>query len=90
MIIHREKLKDLTVQIAKQKYGSNIFERRMLMLEFEKRVKELEYWTPEDDEDSGSVGEKSKGLATIDWAISILKKEGRLLNPKRNRWQVNE
>ena len=58
------------------------------MLEVEKRVKELGYWTPEDDEDSGSVGEKSKGLAIIDWVISVLKKEGRMLNPKRNRWLV--
>lgn len=54
----------------------------------EKCVKELGYWTHEDDEDSGSVGRKSKGLANIDWAVSALKREGRLLNPYYDQWQV--
>ncbi|MBT3257450.1 MAG: hypothetical protein HN366_13485 [Deltaproteobacteria bacterium] len=88
MNISRDTLKDLSVQVAKQKFGSNNFERRPLMLAVEKRVKELGHWTPEDDGDSGSVGLKSKGLANIDWAMSALRKDGGLLNPKRNQWRV--
>jgi hypothetical protein len=88
MNISRDELKDLTVRVAKQKFGSNNFRRRPLMDAVEKRVKDLGYWTPEDDEESGSAGLKSKGLANIDWAVSTLKQEGKLLNPSRDQWRV--
>jgi hypothetical protein len=88
MNITREELKELTVQVAKQRFGTIIFKRRQLMHEVEKRVKELGHWTPEDDEESGSSGQKSKGLANIDWAVSHLKQEGRLLNQNRDQWRV--
>jgi hypothetical protein len=54
----------------------------------EKRCKELGYREPEDGQDSGSVGLKSKGLANMDWAVSTLKQEGRLLNPGCDLWEV--
>jgi hypothetical protein len=88
MKISRDELKELTVKVAKQKFGTNIFKRRPLMHAVEKHVKELGRWTPEDDDESGSVGRKSKGLANIDWAMSTLKQERRLLNPYHDQWRV--
>ena len=88
MNINRNELKDLIIQVAKQSFGTNIFKRRELMDSVEKHVKELGYWNPEDDEESSSAGLKSKGLANIDWAISDLKKEGRLLHISRDQWRV--
>jgi hypothetical protein len=88
MNISRDELKELTMQVAEQKFGTNIFKRRPLMQGVEKCVKDLGHWAPEDDEESGSVGRKSKGLANIDWAVSTLKQEGRLFNPYHDQWRV--
>ena len=54
----------------------------------EKYLREQGHWTPEDDEESGSVGRKSKGLASIDWGLFDLKQEGRLINKHRNHWSL--
>lgn len=86
MNISRNELKEFTIQVARREFGTNIFKRRQLMQEVEKFVKNLGYWSPEDDKESRSVGRKSKGLANIDWTISSLKQEGRLLNIRRDQW----
>ena len=88
MNIKRNELKELNIQVAKQSFGTKIFKRRELMDEVEKSVKELGYWNPEDDEESESAGLKSKGLANIDYSISDMKREGRLLHLSRDRWRV--
>jgi hypothetical protein len=88
MHISRENLKELAVQVARKEFGYDIFKRRKLMQAVEKRCKGLGYWESGDDQGSGSAGLKSKGLANIDWAVSTLKQEGRLLNPGRDLWQV--
>ena len=88
MNISRDELKEIMLQVAHQEFGSSIFNRRPLMDAVEKRVKELGHWLPEDNENSGSADPKSKGLANIDWAMSTLKKEGRLLNPNHDQWRV--
>ncbi len=88
MNITRDELKNLTIQVARNNFGSKNFKRRKLMLSVEKCIRSRGYWTPEDDVESGSAGRKSKGLANIDWAVSTLKQEGRLLNPTRDQWRV--
>jgi len=89
MLIETEQLKDITVQVAREQFGEQTFARRVLMEAVERRLRETGVWEPEDDEDSGSVGIKSKGLARIDWSVSRLKMEGRLLNVDRDRWKVS-
>jgi len=53
-----------------------------------KCVKDRGYWTHDDDDISGSTGRKSKGLANIDYAISDLKREKKLLRIDYNQWRV--
>jgi len=88
MLIDTEQLRDITVQVAREQFSEQIFARRMLMDAVERRLREMGVWELEDDEDSGSVGIKSKGLARIDWSISKSKMEGRLLNVDRDKWKV--
>ena len=88
MLIDTVKLRDVTAQIAKEIFGEEIFARRALMGAVERRLRDMGVWQTEDEEDSGSVGTKSKGLARIDWAISRLKMDGRLLNVGRDKWKV--
>ena len=88
MLIDTEQLRDITVQVAREQFGEQIFARRMLMEAVERRLREIGVWELADDEDSGSVGIKSKGLARIDWSISKSKMEGRLLNVDRDKWKV--
>jgi len=89
MLIDTEQLRDVTVQVAREQFGEQIFARRVFMEAVERRLREMGVWEPEDDEDSGSVGIKSKGLARIDWSMSRLKMDGRLLNVDRDRWKVS-
>jgi hypothetical protein len=81
-------LEDITIEIARKISGDEVFQRRVLMLAVEKEVRRIGAWTKEDDRPSGSVGEKSEGLAKIDWAISHLYQHGRLDRKGRNRWIV--
>jgi hypothetical protein len=86
--IDHDQLKILILEVAHENFGNRDFERRPLMLATEKKLREKDLWTGEDDEISGSVGIKSKGLANIDWRITNLKDEGRLLNTSRNIWRL--
>jgi hypothetical protein len=88
MTISNDRLLDVVVEVARQKFGSNAFRRRPLMTAVEASVRELGAWTAEDDVMSSSVGMKSQGLAKIDWAISHLKEKQRLLNLQRDKWRV--
>lgn len=88
MLINNEELKGIILQVAKEQFKGREFRRRPLMEAAEVRVREMGLWTTEDEEISGSRGLKSKGLALIDWRITDLKREGRLLNIGRDRWQL--
>lgn len=54
----------------------------------EKEIRRIGAWTQSDDKPPTSAGEKSVGLAKIDWAISHLNQRGRLDRAGRNRWIV--
>jgi hypothetical protein len=88
MLIDNEQLKIMILEVANEIFENRDFKRRPLMLATEKRLRERGLWTTEDDQISGSVGIKSKGMASIDWRITNLKDEGRLLNPSRNVWRL--
>lgn len=88
MTISNDRLWDLVVDVARQKFGCNTFRRRPLMTAVETRVREIGAWTTEDNVLSSSVGTKSQGLAKIDWVISHLKQKLRLLNLQRDQWRV--
>jgi hypothetical protein len=88
MTISNDRLLDIVVEVARQKFGNSVFRRRPLMTAVETRVRELGVWTPDDDVLSSSVGMKSQGLARIDWAVSHLKEKQRLLNLQRDKWRV--
>jgi hypothetical protein len=76
MTLSSGELDSLTLMLAKELFGRNVFRRRRLMLAVEARVKELNAWTAEDDVLSASAGTKSKGLC-----------EYRLVNnPPRRPW----
>jgi hypothetical protein len=81
-------LKALVIEVASEKYGTGVFRRRPLMLAVEARVREIGAWTPADDILSTSRGEKSEGLAKIDWAISHLSEDRRLVSGGRDRWRL--
>jgi hypothetical protein len=59
-----------------------------LMEAVEARVKEIGAWGAADDDCSGSVCIKSKGMAQIDWRITDLGREGRLINCSYDRWRL--
>jgi hypothetical protein len=88
MNLSNPELKDLVIEVAAEKYGTAVFRRRPLMLAVESRVRALGAWTAVDDVLSSSRGEKSDGLAKIDWAISHLSEDGRLANIGRDRWRL--
>jgi hypothetical protein len=83
-----DQLKMLILEVARESFGQRDFKRRSLMLATEKKLRTRSLWTDEDNHISGSVGIKSKGLACIDWRITNLKDESRLLNPSRNVWRL--
>jgi len=76
------------VQVANERFGSEIFKRRQLMDATEQVVRQRGLWTPEDDELSGSVGTKSRGLADIDYRFSDLARWGTLVSNRRNYWRL--
>jgi hypothetical protein len=89
MLIGSDELKTLTVIVAKGRFGNATFRRRDLMTTVEGVVKSLGLWTDDDDDESGSAGFKSRGLAAIDWAISNLK-DDRLTHISRDQWKVTD
>ena len=90
MNLSNPELKNLVIEVATEKYGTTEFRRHPLMLAVESRVRELGAWTPADDALSSSRGEKSEGLAKIDWAISHLSEDRRLVSIARDRWRLPE
>ena len=81
-------LSELVIVVASQDYGREVFRRRPLMLAVERRIKEIGKWSVRDDSLSQSRGAKSFGLANIDWAISRLRKDGRLIRLGHDRWRL--
>jgi hypothetical protein len=88
MLIDTVQLRSYILDVAASRFGQEEFRRRMLMDEVESHLWCLKVWTAEDDEPSRSAGKKSKGQAWIDWGISKLKMEARLLNTSRGRWRL--
>jgi putative restriction endonuclease len=76
------------VEIANQQFGTKTFHRRQLMDATEQVVRQRGLWTQEDDELSGSVGTKSRGLAQIDFRFFDLKRSGRLVSDRRDHWRL--
>lgn len=87
MIINTREIKALSLIVAKGKFKNATFARRDLMLAVEDAARQLGLWPDEDDIFSSSKGEKSKGLAKIDWAISALKDKG-LTNVGHDQWRI--
>jgi len=67
---------------------SGLVERRRIIDAVEKQVRKKSAWETSDNADSQSVDPKSLGHAMIDYAVSALKRDGRLDNPARNRWRA--
>jgi hypothetical protein len=76
------------VEVANQRFGSETFRRRQLMDATEQVVRQRGFWTPADDELSGSVGTKSRGLADIDYRFSDLAGWGTIVSSRRNYWRL--
>ena len=89
MKIQPAELDRLVLGIAKSHYGDDLFDRRSLMNDVEREVRDKGLWEVTDNVTSKSAGIKSKGLARIDWAISRLKRDGRLINTGRNLWKIS-
>ena len=88
MTIDSSKLADLMVEVANQRFGPETFKRRELMDATEQIVRQRGFWTPADDELSGSVGTKSCGLADIDYRFSDLARWGTIVSNRRNYWRL--
>lgn len=88
MKIDSSNLADLMVQVANLRFGAKTFRRRELMDATEQAVRQRGLWTHEDDELSGSVGTKSRGLAQIDFRFFDLKRSGALVCDRRNHWRL--
>ncbi|MCX6174766.1 MAG: hypothetical protein NTZ27_08465 [Ignavibacteriales bacterium] len=88
MLIKSRELNLIIIKVAKSHFGNSIFNRRSLMDAAERAIRAKGFWEIEDDFVSESAGVKSKGLAKIDWGISKLKEQGKLLNISRDEWKV--
>ena len=88
MTISNDRLMDIVVEVAEQHFGTGTFRRRPLMTGVEQRLRRSGVWTPEDDALSSSAGTKSEGLAKIDWAITHLKEQRRLMNDRYDTWRL--
>lgn len=88
MRINTEQLRDVIIEVARRRFGTREFARRDLMDAVESHLRSTKDWTNEDDDLSGSRGLKSRGLAQIDWRITDLKKDGRLINKSRDKWRL--
>jgi hypothetical protein len=86
--INTEQLRDVIIEVARRRFGTREFARRDLMDAVESHLRSTKDWTNEDDDLSGSRGLKSRGLAQIDWRITDLKKDGRLINKSRDKWRL--
>ena len=86
MTITARELRKVIIKVAMEMYGTSPFGRRELMEAVEARVRQMGDWTSNDDELSGSVGIKSKGLAQIDWRITDLAQNGRLIHVDNDKW----
>lgn len=87
MRIASEELHDLVVDTVRRFEGGGM-ERRRIIERVEQRLRRRGAWEPSDDAWSASTDPKAIGRAAIDWAISDLKREGRLEHLARNRWGV--
>ena len=87
MHITQEELHDLVVDTVRRFAGGGM-ERRRIIDRVEERVRRRGGWEPSDDAWSESTDPKTIGRAAIDWAISDLKRDGRLESLGRNRWVV--
>ena len=88
MKIDSSKLADLMVEVASQQFGPKTFRRRELMDATEQVIRQRGLWTQDDDELSGSVGTKSRGLAQIDFRFFDLKRSGTLVSDRRDHWRL--
>lgn len=79
---------DLVVSVASEKFAGSEFSRAQLMQAVEETLREKKLWTAQDEEPMQGARGGTKGYANIDYAISHLKKIGKLVNPRRNRWYV--
>jgi hypothetical protein len=68
--------------------ANGLVDRRRIIDAVERQVRKMGAWEPSDDLDSQSSDRKPIGRANIDYAISQLKREGRLDNPTRGRWRI--
>lgn len=87
MRISQEELYDLVVDTVSRFAGGGM-ERRRIIDRVEERVRRRGAWESSDDAWSESTDPKAIGRAQIDWAISDLKRQGRLAHLARNRWGV--
>ncbi len=76
------------VEIANQRFGPKTFKRRELMDATEQVVRQRGLWTNKDDELSGSVGTKSRGLAYIDFRFSDLARWETIVKNRRDNWRL--
>jgi hypothetical protein len=60
--------------------------RREIRRLAEERARELGAWEGVDDPDSESTDPKSKGSAKIDWRISALAGQGRIISRRPGYW----
>lgn len=88
MTINSAQLTEIVIEVAAERFGDKSFKRRSLMLVVEEVLKSRSFWTKDDDADSGSVGQKSKGLANIDYRISDLASRGDLHSERRDVWRL--
>jgi hypothetical protein len=87
--IDKTQLGAIMLEVARERYpNSTTFHRRDLMNLVEAEVRERGFWTPDDDEDSGSRGHKSKGLADIDYRFSDLAHDQFVAQAKRGYWKL--
>jgi len=86
--ISSDELADLLVEVAKQKFAGRSFKRRPLMDAAEREVRARGWWTPKDDQLSGSAGLKSRGLAAIDYRFSDLVRRKTFVSERRNVWRL--
>lgn len=90
MKISQVDLCSLVVEVAKTKFGQEIFSRRALMDKVEEVVRERGIWENKDDEPSGSRGKKSKGQEKIDYLFTPLKINKHLTHVGTDQWKVSD
>jgi len=86
MHLTNDNLFDIVIDTVRKIASNGLVERRRIIDRVEERIRELGAWEPTDDEWSQSADPKSIGRARIDFAISDLKRQGRLDNPSRDHW----